>query len=45
MPGIAVTPWNCDVGESPRKRFFADPRGVVLITPESLESFLFRRSV
>jgi ATP-dependent Lhr-like helicase len=40
---IPVTPWHGDVGESPRKRFFADPRGVVLITPESLESLLFRR--
>lgn len=40
---IPVYPWHGDVGESPRKRFFADPRGVVLITPESLESLLFRR--
>ena len=40
---LPVTPWHGDVGESPRKRFFADPRGVVLITPESLESLLFRR--
>lgn len=40
---LPVTPWHGDVGEAPRKRFFADPRGVVLITPESLESLLFRR--
>jgi ATP-dependent helicase Lhr and Lhr-like helicase len=40
---IPVTPWHGDVGAAPRKRFFADPRGVVLITPESLESLLFRR--
>ncbi|MBP9174095.1 MAG: DEAD/DEAH box helicase, partial [Rhizobiales bacterium] len=40
---LPVTPWHGDVGETPRKRFFADPRGVVLITPESLESLLFRR--
>ncbi len=40
---IPVTPWHGDVGESPRKRFFADPRELVLITPESLESLLFRR--
>ena len=40
---LTVTPWHGDVGESPRKRFFADPRGVVLITPESLESLFFRR--
>jgi ATP-dependent Lhr-like helicase len=31
------------VGQTSRKRFFADPRGVVMITPESLESLLFRR--
>lgn len=40
---LPVTPWHGDVGEAPRKRFFADPRGVLLITPESLESLLFRR--
>lgn len=40
---IPVYPWHGDVGQTPRKRFFADPRGVVLITPESLESMLFRR--
>lgn len=40
---LPVTPWHGDVGETLRKRFFADPRGVVLITSESLESLLFRR--
>ena len=40
---IPVYPWHGDVGPSLRKRFFADPRGVVLITPESLEALLFRR--
>ena len=40
---IPVYPWHGDVGQTSRKRFFADPRGVVLITPESLESLLFRR--
>ena len=40
---IPVYPWHGDVGQSLRKRFFADPRGVVLITPESLEALLFRR--
>ena len=40
---ISVYPWHGDVGQSVRKRFFADPCGVVLITPESLESLLFRR--
>jgi len=40
---IPVYPWHGDVGQTSRKKFFADPRGVVLITPESLESLLFRR--
>lgn len=40
---IPVYPWHGDVGQTSRKQFFADPRGVVMITPESLESLLFRR--
>ena len=40
---IPVYPWHGDVAQTGRKRFFASPRGVVLITPESLESLLFRR--
>lgn len=40
---IPVYPWHGDVGQSLRKRFFANPRGVVLITPESLEALIFKR--
>lgn len=40
---LPVYPWHGDAGQSQRKRFFADPRGVVLITPESLEALLFKR--
>ena len=40
---IPVYPWHGDIGDGPRKRFVAAPRGVVLITPESLESLLFRK--
>jgi ATP-dependent Lhr-like helicase len=40
---IPVYPWHGDTGEAPRKRFGTTPRGIVLITPESLESLLFRR--
>ena len=40
---IEVYPWHGDIGEAPRKRFMAAPQGIVLITPESLESLLFRR--
>lgn len=42
---IPVFPWHGDIGEAPRRRFLTDPRGLVLITPESLESLLFRRGV
>ncbi len=42
---IPVFPWHGDIGEAPRRRFLADPRGLVLITPESLESLLFRRGI
>ena len=41
--GIPVFPWHGDIGEDTRRRFLADPHGLVLITPESLESLLFRR--
>ena len=40
---IPVYPWHGDISDAPRKRFMAAPRGIVLITPESLESLLFRR--
>ena len=40
---IPVYPWHGDIGDAPRRRFAAAPRGVVLITPESLESLLFRK--
>lgn len=40
---IPLYPWHGDVGQTSRKKFFANPRGVVLITPESLEALLFRR--
>ena len=40
---IPAYPWHGDVAQSMRKRFFADPRGVVLITPESLEALIFKR--
>ncbi len=40
---IPVYPWHGDVGPTSRKRFFANPSGVVLITPESLEALMFRR--
>jgi len=40
---IPVCRWHGDVGESSKKRFLDRPRGVLQITPESLESMLMRR--
>lgn len=41
--GIAVTPWHGDIGSGRKARQVKDPSGVVLITPESLESLLIGR--
>lgn len=41
--GIPVWPWHGDVSTSVKSRFMKDPRGVLLITPESLEATLFNR--
>ena len=35
---IPVHPWHGDISASRKQRFFKKPEGVVLITPESLES-------
>ncbi|MDL2267695.1 DEAD/DEAH box helicase [Desulfovibrio sp. OttesenSCG-928-G15] len=40
---IPVTPWHGDVLQSAKNRQFRAPRGIVLITPESLESLLLNR--
>jgi len=40
---VPVWPWHGDVSTSVKSRFMKDPRGVLLITPESLEATLFRR--
>lgn len=37
---IAVHPWHGDVSATKKQRFFKKPSGIVLITPESLESLL-----
>ncbi len=42
--GIPVTHWHGDVAGSHKKRLLEDPRGVLQITPESLESMLINRS-
>ena len=40
---VPVWPWHGDVSTSVKSRFMKDPRGVLLITPESLEATLFNR--
>lgn len=38
--GIKVTPWHGDINDSYKKNLFQKPTGILLITPESLESLL-----
>ena len=41
--GIPVTHWHGDVGVSQKEKLLKDPRGVLQITPESLEAMLMKR--
>lgn len=41
---VAVTPWHGDVSASVKARSLKNPSGILVITPESLESFLINRS-
>ena len=43
-PAIPVWRWHGDIPGGSKDRFCEDPRGVLLITPESLESLLLRRN-
>ncbi len=42
--GIPVHHWHGDVARSQKEKVLRDPRGVLQITPESLESLLMRRA-
>ena len=42
--GITVTHWHGDVVASQKKKLLSDPRGILQITPESLEAMLINRS-
>ena len=42
--GIPVTHWHGDVAQSHKKKLLEKPRGILQITPESLESMLINRS-
>lgn len=44
MLDMRVTPWHGDVSQSKKKKFTSNPQGVLLITPESLESLLVREA-
>ncbi|HBC7422588.1 TPA: DEAD/DEAH box helicase [Serratia marcescens] len=41
---MPVTPWHGDVAQSKKKKIRANPLGILLITPESLESLLINSS-
>lgn len=44
MSGIPVFHWHGDVAQSHKTKLLKDPRGILQITPESLESLLMNRS-
>ena len=41
---VVVTPWHGDIDASKKSRSLKHPQGVLIITPESLESFLINKS-
>ncbi len=40
---IPVWPWHGDISSSRKTQFFKDPKGILLITPESVEAMLCNR--
>jgi ATP-dependent Lhr-like helicase len=42
---LPVTPWHGDVSASVKSRALKSPRGILLITPESLEALFIRRGL
>jgi len=44
ISGIPVTHWHGDVAQSHKKKLLDKPRGILQITPESLEAMLMNRS-
>ena len=42
--GIKITPWHGDVAVNKKANLLKNPAGIVLITPESLESLLINQS-
>ena len=39
---VSITPWHGDIAQSKKKQVKLNPEGILLITPESLESLLIR---
>lgn len=44
LSGVEVTHWHGDVSASHKKKLLSNPRGILQITPESLEAMLINRS-
>ena len=44
MSGVPVTHWHGDVSLSHKSKLLREPRGILQITPESLEAMLMKRS-
>ncbi len=44
MTDIPLTHWHGDVAQSHKKKLLSNPRGILQITPESLEAMLINRS-
>lgn len=44
MTGVSLTHWHGDVAASHKKKLLSKPRGILQITPESLEAMLINRS-
>lgn len=44
MTDVSLTHWHGDVAQSHKKRLLSSPKGILQITPESLESMLINRS-
>lgn len=42
--GISVIPWHGDISEVRKVKSLKNPNGIVIITPESLESFFINKS-
>ena len=41
--GIPITPWHGDILDKKKNKSFQNPSGILIITPESLESMLMHR--